>query len=184
MYAVPLLYLYAIILSSQRNGLNDTGALIKPTSGSNGNLAFDVAVDQLQYSYEQQNHKKTTSYWPQLFAFTQGIAGNGASPRSKFVFDAVELSEVTLPSNGETLRERMLPNPYAKLKIGSVAESSQAAALQRESVITALAANHVGLMASMYLFNQSQLELQENRLHLCSQPAYCLTVAIRSLTGM
>ena len=82
------------LLAVQRNGLNDTGALIKPTSGSNGNLGFSVAVDQLQYSYSQQNHKKTTSYWPQLFAFTQGIAGNGALPRSKFVFDAVELSEV------------------------------------------------------------------------------------------
>lgn len=82
------------MLLLQRNGLSKTGALIKPTSGSNGNLAFNVAMDQLQYSYEQQNHKQETTYWPQLYAFTQGIAGNTASPRSQFVFDSVDLPEV------------------------------------------------------------------------------------------
>lgn len=77
----------------QRNGLSKDGVLIKPTSGSDGNLGYGVSVDQLQYSYEQQNNKKA-DFWPQLHDFTQGIAGAGNLTRSKFVFDYVELSEV------------------------------------------------------------------------------------------
>lgn len=76
----------------QRNGLSKDGVLIKPT-GTVGNLGFGVPVDQLQYSFEQQNHDNE-NYWPFLHTFINGIAGIGNETRSKFVFDYVELSAV------------------------------------------------------------------------------------------
>ena len=77
----------------QRNGLSQHNLLIKPTSGTDGNLGFNVPEDQLQWSYKQQDLKKTSG-WPNLYSFTQGISGGGNETRSKFVFDYIELSQV------------------------------------------------------------------------------------------
>lgn len=78
----------------QRNRLSNDGLLVKATSGQGGGLNPFFQQSQLVYYYGQQNQKKKQSAWPFLYQFTQGIAGNGDKPRSTWVFDNVELSEV------------------------------------------------------------------------------------------
>ena len=47
------------------------------------------------YYFKQQNQKKKQSAWPYLYQFLQGVAGAGNEVRSKWVFDNIELSQVS-----------------------------------------------------------------------------------------
>lgn len=66
------------------------GPLMKSESGEYGNLRWDIPSDQVQFYYSDE-FKTGPSAAAALVDLGRGLAGGGGVPRSKFLFDAVDL---------------------------------------------------------------------------------------------
>jgi hypothetical protein len=79
----------------QRTNQSVDGILFQSKSGDHSNLRWDVTVDQLPYYYElvESQADNATTYGA-LADLTRGIAGGSGVPRSKWVFDNIDLPEV------------------------------------------------------------------------------------------
>jgi hypothetical protein len=73
----------------------EVGPLWKSLSGEYSNLRWDVPADQLPYYWQQYTRKKDNASEGQaLLDFARGLSGGAPVPRSKYLFDAVDLPQV------------------------------------------------------------------------------------------
>lgn len=75
-------------------GLPTDGPIFKSVSGELSNLRWDLPISEMPFYYGKANRKDVASDWRLLAAFTAGLAGKGPVPRSKFVFDYLNLPAV------------------------------------------------------------------------------------------
>ncbi|KAL4425867.1 hypothetical protein ABPG75_009883 [Micractinium tetrahymenae] len=96
------------------------GPLWKSTSGEYSNLRWDVPPEHLQYYWKQYTRKgDNASEGQALLAFARGLAGGAPGvPRSKYLFDAVNLPQVINHMAAQTLvlnQDRCTKNFYIYL---------------------------------------------------------------------
>lgn len=77
------------------SGLNvePLGPLWKAANGQYSNLRWDEPADQIQWNWDKES-RKTEQDDQLLKDFTRGIAGGGPEPKSKYLFDHVNLPQV------------------------------------------------------------------------------------------
>lgn len=73
------------------------GPLFKAIHGELSNLRWDVRKDDLKFAYKKGNRKEIDD-WQLLHDFTQGLGGGGPIPRSKYIFDHLDLPQVSRAS--------------------------------------------------------------------------------------
>ena len=82
--------------SLQRNKLSTDGVLIKAQDGVYANLRWDLGVSSYDFYWDMQNHKsETNENFQRLADFARGIAGGSGIPRAAYIFDNVNLPEVS-----------------------------------------------------------------------------------------
>ena len=80
----------------QRNGLSTEGVAIKAVDGVLANIRWDLKVDSYQFYWEMLNHKsETNANFQRLAGFAVGVAGGAGIPRGNYLFDNVNLPEVS-----------------------------------------------------------------------------------------
>ncbi|GMH43301.1 hypothetical protein BSKO_11223 [Bryopsis sp. KO-2023] len=77
----------------ERYGFSVAGPMFKAIHGELSNLRWDVQQGDLQWAYRKGNRKELDE-WNQLYQLNQGLAGGGPIPRSKFIFDYLNLPEI------------------------------------------------------------------------------------------
>ncbi|KAL4445750.1 hypothetical protein ABPG77_008949 [Micractinium sp. CCAP 211/92] len=95
----------------------EAGPLWKSTSGEYSNLRWDVPPEHLQYYWKQYTRKGNNATDGQaLLDFARGLAGGAPGmPRSKYLFDAVNLPQVINHMAAQTLvlnQDRCTKNFY------------------------------------------------------------------------
>ncbi|GIL43793.1 hypothetical protein Vafri_1405 [Volvox africanus] len=78
----------------KRYGLPPSGPLYKSVSGELSNLRWDLPVKEMPSFWEKENRMHDTSDWNLLANFSKGLAGGDAVPRSKYIYDHVNLPQV------------------------------------------------------------------------------------------
>eukprot|EP01025_Chloroclados_australasicus_P040119 TRINITY_DN4178_c0_g2_i1.p1 TRINITY_DN4178_c0_g2~~TRINITY_DN4178_c0_g2_i1.p1 ORF type:complete len:1028 (-),score=127.01 TRINITY_DN4178_c0_g2_i1:2597-5680(-) len=76
-----------------RNGFDAGGSLFKSSHGEFTNLRWDIATEELQWSYRKSNRRDVDN-WYLLGNLTKGIAGGGPGTRSEYLFDNLNLPEI------------------------------------------------------------------------------------------
>ena len=81
----------------QRNGLSTDGVQMKALDGVYANIRWDINVPSYSFYWKMLNHKKDeTANFQALANFAIGIAGGAGIPRSNYIYDNVNLPEVSL----------------------------------------------------------------------------------------
>lgn len=76
--------------------------LWKSESGEYSNLRWDIPPDQVQYYYSLEEGEQGAAGAAKLVELGKGLAGGASLPRSKFLFDAINLPKVrTCVGSGE-----------------------------------------------------------------------------------
>ena len=84
-------------LPVQRNKLSTDGVQYKALDGVFANLRWDLAVDKYTFYWDLLNHKSdANSQWQAISTFAKGIAGGNGISRTAYIFDNVNLPEVSL----------------------------------------------------------------------------------------
>ena len=90
----------------QRNKLSTEGVLIKAQDGVYANLRWDLGVASYDFYWDMLNHaNEATENFQRLSDFARGIAGGAGIPRAAYIFDNVNLPEV---SSARKRREKCL----------------------------------------------------------------------------
>lgn len=80
----------------QRNKLSTDGVLIKAQDGVYANLRWDLGVSSYDFYWDMLNHNsETNENFQRLADFAKGIAGGSGIPRAAYIFDNVNVPEVS-----------------------------------------------------------------------------------------
>ena len=80
----------------QRNGLSTDGPMVKALDGVYANLRWDIGVSSYPFYWETLNHKDAATATYQLLSnFAVGVAGGGGISRADYIYDNVNLPEVS-----------------------------------------------------------------------------------------
>lgn len=90
-----------------RNGLPTLGPLFKSESGELSNLRWDLPLSEMAFYFDKVNHPQRSADWQLLADFTRGLAGGGPVPRSRYVFDALNLPQAINEMAAQTLLNNM-----------------------------------------------------------------------------
>lgn len=77
----------------ERHRLSVQGPLFKAVHGELSNLRWDVKRQDLQFAYRKGNRKELDE-WGILHELVQGLGGGGSLPRSKFLYNYLNLPEI------------------------------------------------------------------------------------------
>jgi len=81
----------------QRNGLSTDGPMVKALDGVYANLRWDIGVSSYPFYWETLNHKDAATATYQLLSnFAVGVAGGGGISRADYIYDNVNLPEVSV----------------------------------------------------------------------------------------
>ena len=84
----------------QRNGLSTDGPMVKALDGVYANLRWDIGVSSYPFYWETLNHKDAATATYQLLSnFAVGVAGGGGISRADYIYDNVNLPEVSVAFN-------------------------------------------------------------------------------------
>ncbi len=80
----------------QRNGLSTDGPMVKALDGVYANLRWDIGVSSYPFYWTVLNHKDAATATYQLLSnFAVGVAGGGGISRADYIYDNVNLPEVS-----------------------------------------------------------------------------------------
>ncbi|GLC41440.1 hypothetical protein PLESTM_001196100 [Pleodorina starrii] len=91
----------------KRYDLPTSGPLIKSVSGELSNLRWDLPVKEMPAYWEKENRQREDNDWSLLANFSKGLAGGGPVPRSKYIFDYVNLPQVINNMAAQTIINNM-----------------------------------------------------------------------------
>ncbi|EFJ42738.1 hypothetical protein VOLCADRAFT_119316 [Volvox carteri f. nagariensis] len=82
-----------------RHKLPRSGPMFKSVSGELSNLRWDLPIKEMPAYWEKENSRqRDTGDWVLLANLSKGLAGGSPVPRSKYIFDAVNLPQDLLRS--------------------------------------------------------------------------------------
>ena len=80
----------------QRNKLSTDGVQIEALDGVYANLRWDIGVASYEFYWDMLNHKSQASEnYQHLADFARGIAGGSGISRADYIYDNVNLPEVS-----------------------------------------------------------------------------------------
>ncbi|KAI8471595.1 MAG: coth protein-domain-containing protein [Monoraphidium minutum] len=91
----------------ERNGLPSGGPIFKSVSGELSNLRWDLPLGELPNYYGKSNRRRHSEDWALLANLARGLAGGTDVPRSRFLFDALDLPSVINEMAIQTLLNHM-----------------------------------------------------------------------------
>lgn len=77
----------------EKHGRSLAGPLFK-SLGELSNFRWDLKLEDLPWRYRKGNRQEVLQDWEKLLAFIKSLGGGGSLPRSKFIFDMIDLPEV------------------------------------------------------------------------------------------
>ena len=88
--------LIVIVVLVQRNNLSTDGVQMKALDGVYANIRWDIGVSSYSFYWEMLNHKSdATENFQHLSDFAKGIAGGSGISRADYIYDNVNLPEVS-----------------------------------------------------------------------------------------